>query len=279
MKIVRIYGGLGNALFQLAFAKKLKRTCDSIVKIDMIGLNESYKEKIRFIINKSKMNLTECSYKERLLYAKIISKGIPKQKEIKLISKIFNIYTENEFGHIPNSNYSYYSGYFQNYVLVNEIKIDVSEALEKIAYENDFQIEDIDSCFLHVRRGDYCTPHALKVHGLITEDYYKLALDTYIKNYNVNVFTNDKNWVKDKLLKSYNLEIFENKVDYVYPDIQDLYFMSKHKRAIIANSTFSYWAACLCRDKEITIYPNKWFNEPKLLNKADVLFNKSWKGL
>ena len=40
----------------------------------------------------------------------------------------------------------------------------------------------------------------------------------------------------------------------------DMYLMANCKVNVIANSTFSYWAARLNQDNILTIYPKKWYN-------------------
>ena len=42
--------------------------------------------------------------------------------------------------------------------------------------------------------------------------------------------------------------------------IYDMFLMSKCKVNIIANSTFSFWAAYLNDSSQIVIYPKIWYN-------------------
>ena len=60
--------------------------------------------------------------------------------------------------------------------------------------------------------------------------------------------------------------------------IYDMYLMSLAKVNIIANSTFSFWAAYLNRRSELTIYPSRWYQKGSGLKNPDI-FPDEWIGL
>jgi hypothetical protein len=117
-----------------------------------------------------------------------------------------------------------------------------------------------DNVFLHIRRGDYLDYS--DIHHLQTPDYYLLSYlrltqargDTPKK---VLVFSDDIPWCKEKeqewLRSIPNLEFYEND-----DEIESLREMAQCKGgAIIANSTFSLWAAYLCKTSYV-YYPKLW---------------------
>jgi len=112
-----------------------------------------------------------------------------------------------------------------------------------------------DSCFIHVRGGDYVN-HSLHYVGL-ENNYYPAALNFMVSR-GINkfvVFTNDKNYCL-------SLTVFKN-IEYSIieeSEIDTLYLMSQCKAAIIPNSTFSWWGAVLNTERPICI-PSKWFND------------------
>ena len=55
----------------------------------------------------------------------------------------------------------------------------------------------------------------------------------------------------------------------------DMYLMSKAKANIIANSTFSYWAAYLNENNAIVIYPKEWYNK-NCTEKSPAIFYENW---
>lgn len=56
----------------------------------------------------------------------------------------------------------------------------------------------------------------------------------------------------------------------------DMYLMANCKVNVIANSTFSYWAARLNQDNILTIYPKKWYNSKYAV--PDI-FPSEWVGV
>jgi len=93
---------------------------------------------------------------------------------------------------------------------------------------------------IHIRRGDYLLPqhdHFCK----LDVNYYNEALQPYIKNlekYHFVIFSNDIEWCKENLIEGDMVTFIEPGVDYV-----DLILMSMCDHFIIANSSYSWWAA------------------------------------
>lgn len=121
-------------------------------------------------------------------------------------------------------------------------------------------IKSSDSVSLHVHRGDYQTSENVKLFGRFCDNsYYRKAVDTIVAkvaNPKFFVFSDDIEWVRN------NMEL----KDVFYVDINkgtnsyiDMYLMSRCKHSIMANSTFSYWAAMLKVVQGIVIYPKKWY--------------------
>jgi hypothetical protein len=275
MKIVNIYGGLGNALFQICWALYLKKK-GCVVKIDTLGLERNYREKLMFFLAAGGVELEECSYWERVRVAGIISRKRVKGKEIKILSHIFRgrVYAENSWGDIPGEDYSYYFGYFQNYKLASDCVEIFDNCLNNIAKKYSFSKQtEPAKCFVHIRRGDYCSTAALCTHGVLGKDYYEAAM----KEFNVisfDAFTNDPAWVRDNVKSAILKEMDYN--GFAYSDIYELYMMSRYHNGIIANSTFSFWAALLgCKNKKI-VCPSKWFADENLQHFSYKIKNRNW---
>ena len=116
----------------------------------------------------------------------------------------------------------------------------------------------VHKAFIHVRRGDYLNRGTKEFHGLLPLEYYQAAVD-YIRervpNITFEVFTDDP-----------DLKQFMG-----YPVVSigdqhvDLHTMTKYSHGIVANSTYSWWAAWLGeRPGQIVVAPKRWFADPKI---------------
>jgi hypothetical protein len=127
---------------------------------------------------------------------------------------------------------------------------------------------------VHIRRGDYTNPEILRVHGILEPSYYQQAISKMLeKNPNAvfYFFSDDMEWVKKNLQveKAVYVSNILSKTHF-----EDFWLMSQCKHHIIANSSFSWWAAWLNKNEnKMVIAPNRWFNE-KDADTKDLLLNK-----
>jgi len=114
-------------------------------------------------------------------------------------------------------------------------------------------LEDTTACSIHVRRQDY----------LKLSDYHtNLGLDYYVKAISEMeaigvqkflVFSDDLDWCRKNFIG--NEFLFINEKDYIC-----MYIMSYCNQNIIANSSLSWWGAYLGDTKDrIVIAPEQWF--------------------
>jgi len=129
---------------------------------------------------------------------------------------------------------------------------------------------------IHVRRGDYLShDHFCK----LDQRYYGQALEYFIPNiekYHFLVFSNDIDWCKDNLISGEMVTFMDCGTDYV-----DLAAMSMCDHNIIANSTFSWWAAYLNKNvNKVVICPTNYvksYSEFSFLNTRYYL--PQWKNI
>jgi hypothetical protein len=112
-----------------------------------------------------------------------------------------------------------------------------------------------ESCTIHIRRGDYISQP--NHHPLIPIEYYT----NYINNYsegNIYIFSDDIEWAKEQFIGDrYIFPFFEQD-----NDLNCFVLMSLSKNSLIANSTYSWWAAWLNQNPNKKIYTpdhTKWF--------------------
>ena len=265
MKIVNFTPGLGNQIFEYIFVQYLKKT---FPKESVYGY---YKPKF---LNKH----------NGLEVHKIFDIELP--PETKLSSSV--AFLCRAFARVlpfvkaTDHSYSdeaiYYDGWWQDkrYFLntidefhFRQMELDNENAslLEKIIFS--------ESVSIHVRRGDYLEPNiAKKYGGICTLDYYKEAMahirEIYSKPF-FFVFSNDIEWCKENLPIDEAVFVTNNTGNNSW---LDMYLMSHCKANIIANSSFSYWGAMLNANKNVVIYPRKWFN-----THTPDIFPSQWIGL
>jgi len=127
----------------------------------------------------------------------------------------------------------------------------------------------MNSCSIHVRRGDYL--NMPDYHTVIPLDYYKKAIEC-INNKHIYVFSDDIEWCKANF-KFINAEFLSLNM------YEDFILMSLCRDNIICNSTFSWWAAYLNKNKSKKIVApehKKWFGKCNShLNTTDI-YPENW---
>lgn len=113
---------------------------------------------------------------------------------------------------------------------------------------------------IHVRRGDYLSPNYKGLGMVCDTTYYQRAftyIRTVVKNPHFFVFSDDKEWVKENMAGD-EFTIVDHNCG--TDSWQDMYLMSQCKHQIIANSSFSWWAAYLnLNDNKIVVAPKRWW--------------------
>jgi hypothetical protein len=119
------------------------------------------------------------------------------------------------------------------------------------------QILESNSVSIHIRKGDYTT-----MPGYFFQadwfNYYALAINFIISKVGPAkffIFSDDINWAKNNMMIPATYIQNEKKDSW-----KDMMLMSNCKHNIIANSTFSWWAAWLnSNPRKIITTPKKWF--------------------
>lgn len=272
---ILLQGGLGNQMFQYAFyltlkQKNTKTKCDSsIVKIrnDHNGYELNNVFNIETETSKLTYIITKC-----LNYSKShkhISRLISKIFKIQLIKD--SIPSEYKPEIVVNNIKSYYLGYWQSEKYFKNISETIRTAftfdvtkLSQESRQTAKKIQNTNSISIHIRRGDYLLDKYQKLYGgICTLDYYTKAINYMLENVpdcKFFIFSDDIKWVEENLCNLIHNKTF---IDFNKGknSWQDMYLMSICKHNIIANSTFSWWAAWLNLNKnKIVISPKVFLN-------------------
>lgn len=126
----------------------------------------------------------------------------------------------------------------------------------------------IPSVFLHIRGGDY-VGHWLHDVGLANQ-YYPWAIRQFPADTHFLIFTNDLPYAtRMPFLESLSYSFAER------DEVQALDQMRRCLGGICANSTFSWWGAYLAPNRKIVI-PSKWFNSDSPELDVSGLFVPGW---
>lgn len=262
MLIAQIRGGLGNQFFVYAFAyAQAKRNG---VKL--------FLDDYRYVTTYTLRSFKLCDY--NLTFSKnMISKAPRKDKLSQLIYKIWsriiskiyykaiNIQEDVEFCYQEveikkNKNY-YLKGYWQVHEYFDDCREDLrreftlKRILPNISHKGEW-LKSVNSCAIHVRRGDYVT---FKGGKCLNFSYYIQAVQEMLKRdsqMTFIVFSDNIDYCKMQFSFLDNVEYISNMN---ISDEEELFLMSCCRNFIIANSSFSWWGAYLAENAENVICP------------------------
>lgn len=274
MKIVNTIGGLGNQMFCYAFTLVLKKRNYEDIFVDISHFNH-YGLHDGFLINEifdvkdimiaSKKEISRLTtYIPHYSLSRLVRKILP-NKPKEYIEKRDYVYDEKA---LLVSGDCYFEGYWQSPMYFSEFKEDVKNMFTFPPTNGKNKellelIQAVNSVSIHVRRGDYLT--AKSFIGICELDYYKEAIckiSNAIEDPYYFIFSNDIAWCTENLKEYLNTE----RISFVSHNVGknsfwDMCLMSYCKNMIIANSSFSWWAAFLNRNKNAKIIsPKKWVN-------------------
>lgn len=275
MKIVKILGGLGNQMFQYALFVALRNKFpNEKIYVDASYFNTYHVHNGLELNRIFGINLPQASFLDRLKVtypvhwfklSRVIRKVFPKRSTECIEAKDYTFNAD-----VFTTESRYYDGYWQNYKYfesyIDEVRLGfkfkmplntkTKNLLERLR-------GDKNSVSIHVRRGDYLK--AQNYTGLCNLDYYKKAIKYIMQEIKCPVFyifSDDIEWCKN------NIAPLIQDSEYIFVDWNresesplDMLLMSNCHHNIIANSSFSWWAACLNTNSDkITIAPEKWTN-------------------
>ena len=242
-----LQGGLGNQLFQIAATYSLALNNQDNACFDLTRCN------------------TPNQGKTSVHYSGNVLKNVCNQN----FSMFEYYFLEKNFGYeeIQYKKNMCLSGYFQSEKYFKK-NVDFIKSLFHTEYINPRRTEKPITS-VHIRRGDYVK--LSKVHGTLSLDYYNKSM-SIINDSDFLFFSDDMEWVKENFSGK---NIFYSELN---DDVLDFYTMSSCDNNIIANSSFSWWAAYLNKDNNKTIISpnhNNWFGPDGPKDTSDLI-PKNW---
>jgi hypothetical protein len=129
-------------------------------------------------------------------------------------------------------------------------------------------VQDPESVFVHVRRGDYVADvRTAAAHGVCSLEYYAQALallQQRLDRPHLYLFSDDLAWAQRHLpLESWRVSAVDSRryETAALADVADFDLMRQCRHAVMANSSFSWWAAFLLQKPDsLVIAPRQWFS-------------------
>ena len=290
MITIDLSGGLGNQLFQvvatIALAIRQNQLfCFTYTESHGTELKE---ETTRFTYwNTILKNLKKYTLVEPKKYL---------ESDTFHIEEISHRYHKMDFIDLCDNNLFILKGYFQSYkYFQNEfskiydmigfggMKDDVIKKYDTLSR---VMVEDDNSISIHFRLGDY--KGRIDWHPILEVEYFKKSLDSILKRVrpdkDINVFyfceEEDNDYVYylvDEIRRHFShsnwkhLDCIFHHIPSEISDWEQLLLMSICRHNIIANSTFSLWAAYLnTNPSKLVCYPKEWFGVRNLSKTTDM---------
>ncbi len=269
MIIVRITGGIGNQMFQYAFARALQARGKKVL-LQWHGHR-----------TKSRHNGFELDD----VFEEPLSKRIPLTNHSPALNLFAWMMRKTARRREP-SNIGYNpeflqaaSGYLDGYWQTEKYFADIDPTIRSdfrfkpLAGKQNRELErriSSESCIsVHVRRGDYLNHPGLA--EICSPEYYREALTRLDKQYpgsTLVVFSDDIPYCRSLFFDRPAVFVDWNQGPNSW---MDMALMSQCRHHLIANSSFSWWGAWLdARREGLTIAPRKWFSDAVTTCNPDI---------
>lgn len=265
MIIVDLFGGMGNQMFQYAAAYRLALAQNTELVLNTYALRHDRLRNFSlspYWINNQIVDfyLPEASALKKYIY------GIP--------GKIHHFNEKVEFEFDPEiiklRDHQHLCGYWQNPKYFEDIREVIQSVYSLRSPSSAFlhlqkNIRSGLSVSMHIRRGDFLGKSFVRhKHDVCDVKYYEDAIqhiNSLIEaDYTLYIFSDDAYWSRQHFSKYNNVHFIQ-----LPSDAEELILMSECRHNIIANSTFSWWAAWLNRHTDkIVIAPEPWLKNSSL---------------
>lgn len=277
MIYTQITGGLGNQMFDYAIGYALAKDNDDKLTADI----SAYKFSPRpFVLDSFEITGA----------VKSMFPAFNTSKPCRMIARLLRILASNKYGSCKwmkesmesrnaygNYDFSYkkslyLEGYWQHYKYFDRHYADICKEFTLKSEHISIACQELvdaamsqNSVAMHIRKGDYEASWVLK------DDFYHESIklmNEKLDNPHYYLFCEDIAYAKEHYGYLSNATFITG--DYSLTDLEEFYLISKCKHQIIANSSFSWWAAYLNQN------PSKVVIAPKYLHWTKEFYPESW---
>ena len=279
MLVTRIYGGLGNQMFQYAAGKSisLSRSEELMLDTSAYGFNggENRTDRDLDILDFNLEIISEDPIKASQFRS---PSGVLSRMRSYFDKKILNKYFYGWHPELYEDNkLNYLDGYFQSKNYAERIHESINKSfklkrefeIEISAFRKMLQVDNFIA--IHIRRGDYfCNPKIQRWHGICTPDYYEKGIK-YLKsrfpNFRFALFSDDLEWSRANIYGAesiFSISQYAKENGLKLRASQELSLMSECKHFLISNSTYSWWAQYLSSNQnKCVVTPSIWNRNPR----------------
>lgn len=248
MITVAIQGGVGNQLFQYAYARALLEAGKEVaLDLSFYDTNTKYTKREYLLDNfniDSRFKLTKIPTKQKL-FTRVINK-IDIDRRVRYVPVNLSSSTFFADGYYVSEKYFLHV----REIILKEITLKNESAAFKEMKAR--ILSSKKSLMIHARRTDHL---ANKTFTLIDESYYGRALQEFDEDCELFGFSDNAEWLQNTIKRPITMVSGQG-----FKDYEELLLMSYGANFIIANSTYSWWGAWLSiqKDKKIVIL-KKWY--------------------
>lgn len=269
---IYLNGGLGNQLFQLAFGIEISRARKSTLYLNTTQLDLDIKRNYSLDVFGFPQNESFEFSGSRIT---LISQPEKCNCEPIEIRETNFFYSDQSGQFLKNGNLSV-SGYWQSPLYFEKNSDLITNFLNQWLSP---QIET-NYAVMHIRRGDFLNDtRTHKFHGILDIDYYARAVKLISKEVKKVYLISDNFKEATKILIQIS-DLYPG-IEFILTDasmseVSCISLMAHANVAIIANSSFSWWASYLGLKKSV-IAPRRYFSEKTLrINNISDLYPSGW---
>ena len=265
MITVWIREGFGNQLFTYACGYALAKERGEQLTLDTTTLDCGSFRKLELLKTAVQYDKRISYGRKEDLFSRAIWNKLRRRKAIgygTIICKEQNPWIYDPTCFVKNKNIYLY-GFWQSYHYFEKWEDDLRKMIvpnydmPKKIQEQIQKVQQKESVAVHIRRGDY-----VNIGCTLPLNYYEQVLkriDEEMPNAKYYVFSDDPEFARDSIGKYVDDAIFwEDQSE--ESTLNDFFLMSACRHQVIANSTFSWWAAYLNKNSEKRIYAPVWGN-------------------
>ncbi|MFZ2803658.1 MAG: alpha-1,2-fucosyltransferase [Patescibacteria group bacterium] len=286
----KIVGGLGNQMFQYAIGKRMADDLkqDFVIDIEDFKTYRRHYALDRFQITTPSLDPAKAAsfrkYEGRVSLWRSLEGLKPivnRSYRLEALEHYFKYHPEYIQPH-PKGKDVYLNGYWQHpdyfapirNTLLSEFRLTPQQQIQdpqllRILSEN-------ETVAVHFRRGEDQLTKSL--YGVPPMSYYAQAVRTIAERrgsarLHLLIFSNDIEWVKQNFQPDMPTTYVSGA--FGLNDEQEFELMARSTHQVIANSTFSWWAAWLNDNPgRIVVAPTTWLNDPRFDTRG--LYLKDW---